>query len=266
MQITKVQLIGRYVVPLPFFGLRPSNRYILKGIDGLTPPEVDIFKEKGVYQGRFVHDRQMIIRFGVNPNFAIGETVASIRQMLYGLVSPGADDSIQIQLMNGPNVVVVARGYISKFEAVPFSKDPEVQITIDCDSPYFESESDIVEVPSSKASYTIDNDGTASSGFVQTVTFTAPLSSWTLWTDPGHIGAKITLDYDFQTDDELIFDTREDKYSVRRIRGSNNSSILKAMTPESTWLQLHPGMNTFYTSSQSFSWGSVVYRSQYWGI
>lgn len=265
MQFTKIRLVGRYNIDLPFFGLRPDNPYIIKAADGLGPPEINNYLNKRVYQGRDVTDRQIVIRVGLNPDYSTGQTAASMRNTLYGLLTPGPSDSITVKFMNGPGVVALTTGYVSKIEIVPFAKDPEVQITIDCEGAYLEAETPTTLVPTTNDPFDVDNTGSVTVGFYLEATLTLDQSYFNLKTDPGGSAAKMSIQYAFLNGDILKIDTRADQKSIKRVRGGVEKSILGSLTADSVWLQLHPEVNRFWVDG-TFDWGQVVYTPKYWGI
>lgn len=266
MLFTKIRLAGRTNIDLPFFGLRPTNTYILKAVDGLGPPEVGVFLSNGLYQGRRPQDKQLIVRVGLNPNHAVGQTVSSIRNTLYGLLTPGPSDAIVVKLMNGPNVVATVTGYVSKLEIVPFSKDPEVQITIECDSPYLKDENPTVIVPETKSSFTINNGGSVTTGFYFDLTFNADAASFVLRSEAPATGPKMQITYAFLAGDTLMVDTRKNQKTVQVKRGSTTTRIIKALSSDSVWFQLHPGENDFWATPDTFDWVQTIHHRLHWGI
>jgi len=271
MQFTKIRLAGRTNIDMPFFGLRPSNPYILKQADGLGPPEIDVFLSGGIYQGRKPQDREIIVRAGLNPNYAVGQTAASMRTTLYGLLTPGGNDNITVQLMNGPVVVVQTSGYVKRIEIVPFSKDPEVQITIACAKPYLyeptEKTLGLLELGTPASPFTIENPGSVTAGFYLELTYNANQDTyWTLYSGGAGVAPKFRINYPFLNGDILMIDTREGQRSIKRTRGSSTINVLYALSTDSTWPTLHPGTNTFWTSSTSFNWGKAIFTPRYWGI
>lgn len=272
MQLTKIRLAGRSNIDLPFFGLRPSYPYILKAADGLGPPEIDVFLSKGFYQGRQPHDREIVIRVGLNPNYAVGQTAATMRNTLYGLLTPGGTDSIKVQLMNGPQVVVQTVGYVSKIEIVPFSKDPEVQITIECTTPYLLAPAattlGLTDLGTPDASFAVTYPGTVNTGLYVEVIFNTDLSasSWALFSGGNSTKPKMQINYDFKDGDKLMIDTREGQRSIKRTRGVSTINLLYALSTDSVWAELHPGITTFWPSSSRFNWGKVIFTARYWGI
>lgn len=142
MMFNKVRLVGYGSVLLPIQNLDPSSPYILKNIEGLGPPDIDTsiiqsLYQGGTYQNSRPQGREVIVRIRLNPNYAIGQTVADLRTELYRQIIIDPTFYSRIELWNDVEVVAqVAKCYIKRFEIVPFNKETEVQITYSCVSPY----------------------------------------------------------------------------------------------------------------------------------
>jgi hypothetical protein len=268
MRLTKLRLNGLAVVDLPIIGATPQDVYILKGVDGLGPPEIEVrigdtLNAGGVYQGRRAQNRQIVALIGLNPDYSAGQVPADLRTSLYGMLSPSADDAITVQIVDDEDVVASTTGYVSKIEINPFSDKPEVQMTIDCDKQYFEAPGQLFLSPDSKPSPVIDNVGTAPTGLHMELQFTADVTNWTIT----HIsGRKMEINYAFLTGDLLEIDTRPGQRGIWVTRVGVRTNIIWALSSDSIWHMLHGGANNFATSSSSFDWGDVYYLPQFWGI
>lgn len=268
MRFTKIRYNGLTVVDFPIIGAKPQDLYICKGVEGLGPPEIQVslsntLNAGGFYQGRRALNKQLVALIGLNPNHALGQTSADLRTDLYGLLSPASDDSITVQFVDDEDVVAYIVGYVAKMEINPFTDTPEVQVTTDCDSPYFKAPEELFIEPASKTDPEIENVGTAPAGFHMEVLFTAPESGWSLT----HIsGRKMEIDYEFLSGDLLTIDTRPGSREISVVRSSVKSNIIYALTEDSVWFMLHGGVNIFSTSSSAFDWGDVFFQPQFWGI
>lgn len=267
MKLTKLRLNGLTVVDLPIINALPSDPYILKNVDGLGPPVVDVsiaqtLNAGGKYQGRRPQSREIVSLIGLNPAHSAGQSASDLRSSLYGMLSPGEDDHITVQVMDDETVVVETQGYVGNLEINPFSKDPEVQLTVPCLQQYLLAPELLFVVPASKSAPVIQNVGNAPSGIHMEIIFTANVTNWTL-SRPS--GKKMQINYAFLTGDKLTIDTRPGSRGIWRLRSGVNKNLIGS-APGSDWLMLHAGANTFATSSQSFNWESVFYLPQYWGI
>lgn len=273
MYWTKLRLQGLTAVDFPKVGVTSASPFILKGVDGLGPPEVDVsisntLNEGGVYQGRRPQLKQIIARVGLNPAWADGQTASDLREILYGLLTPGSGDHVSISLVNVSTTVGWVIGWVSKMEINPFAKDPEVQITLDCVDSYFRALTDeIVDLDDLAKDFpSIENVGNGPAGMYWSLTFTDDVTNWTL-TDNPEVN-KLEFDYAFLTGDKLEFDTTMGSRYCKVTLASDASvhSLLAAMTTDSLWFQLHGGTNDFITSDDSFDWNQVSYLPKFWGV
>lgn len=271
MKITGLRTTGLSVVNFPIIGVSPADQFIVKAIDGLAPVQLDVaiqatLRQGGVYMGRQAATREIVMRVGLNPNWGTGTTVEQLRSTLYGLLSPGVSDDIIIELMNGVTVVAQTTGYVSKIEAAIFSKDPEVQITIECPESYFSAPTETVLTPMAVDHWQVSNTGTAPSGFLYEMIFNASVPTQALYVLGVGTMPRMRFDYAFLSGDHLQVDTRPGQRAVNLIRGGVTSSIINSMFHDSEWLTMHAGVNDFYSYDQRFTWGQMRFTPQYWGI
>lgn len=269
MYFTKIRLNGLQVIDLPIVGALPSDLYILKSADGLGPPEVDVsiadtLNAGGVYQGRRPQSREIVLLIALNPDFKVGQTAADLRTALYGMLTPGHIDRIVVDILDDEDLLASTSGYAKKLEIVPFSKDPEVQLTIACVQQYLIAPETLYISPPDKAAPLIPNVGTAPAGFRMELTFSAALTEWVLSDFDGQTEMRIV--YPFAIGDKLMIDTRPGRRGIWVDRGGIETNIIFALTQNSIWYMLHGGDNIFATSSQAFEFGDVFYTPQFWGI
>jgi len=268
MYFTRIQLRGLTSINLPIVGALPSDPYILKAADGLGPPPVDVAVSQtsiagGVYRGSKPQSREIVLLIGLNPAFSGGQTVADLRSSLYGMLTPGHRPEMHVDIMQDAAIIATTTGYVAKLEIVPFSKDPQVQLTIACPQPYLQGPTELTIDPGDPSAPEMTNIGTAPSGFQMDITLTATLSFWDLRDASGKYMRVI---YPFVPGDFLSFDTRPGSRAVYLYRASVFTNMLPYLDPLSIWYQLHAGLNVFDTSSAFFTWGDVSYRPLYWGI
>lgn len=266
--IDNIQLLGLSTIDLPIQTIAPEASYILKGASGLGPPNRDIILSEALYGETFLqtvhpNSREIVLRIRLNPNFSLGQTAADLREQLYGLLNPNIGESVDIYLRAGSNTLMKTSGYVKIFETVPFSKEPEVQITLACPKPTFISPLSVTVPVSGSAPVVAASKGTAPSYFVARVQFPSNQTGFTLTqSSTGQYMAFPT--YMFLAGDILTINTEVGGKSARISRGGNTMSILYAMQQGSKWLEVRPGPNTFTINAGT--WAGFVYREQYWGI
>lgn len=169
-----------------------------------------------------------------------------------------------MELVDVDTVVATTPGYARRLEIVPFSETPEVQLTMACIRAYLDAPNVLYVTPGGSLSApVIENTGSARTGFHMEVIFNQATSSWSI-TDA--LGRTMTFEYDFLAGDKLAFDTRPGHRGVWLTRDLATSSLLNSLALGSSWPDLYGGVNTFSTSSPSFSWGDVYFQPKYWGI
>jgi hypothetical protein len=277
MNFDRIRLAGLYSVDLIKSPDQWDNNYILKGADGLGPSEMDVTianlpNQGGYFQNKVPQNKQIIVRIGLNPFWsAPGVTASYLRENLYGLLTGGyTGDRIAVILMSDATTEVCRiYGYVSKFEIVPFSKDPQVQITIECLSPYFQAFEATGPVLGSLSTSvpSVNNVGTAPTGFDLGITFSglaAPISYWQLTSQGGLHNIRITPTTPFDNGDSLEFSTVAGNRYITVTQDAVAANGLEFMSGE--WLQLYGGNNIFNTSDSHFTWDVFEFVPLYQGV
>lgn len=283
MYWTKLRLTSQ-IGPVDLFkvGATPADLFILKGVDGLGPPEQDVsisntVGQGGVYQNKRSQLREIVCRIGLNPDYAAGTTPSDLRSYFYSMMTGGVNGpSMSVILMDdtgGVDTFESARtmGYIKKCEVNPFSKDPEVQITIACESAYlYDSLPTHVDTSGlDKANPIFQNAGTAPTGMTWDITLTAYFdhAPYPFRIQNQNNSAWMEINYDLLPDDRLQFSTVPGARYIQIQRpGEGVINLLSALTSNSTWLQLHALTNEFDLTSGFYDWNDLFYVPQYWGI
>lgn len=282
MKINKLRFIGGQTVDFPMVGADPSGPFILKAVDGLGPPKVTVnvkqtILEGGVYQGRKADNRQVVGRIGLQPDWDVGQTPEELRVVLYSLLTPMPDQDIVMQAMSNNTVVAQVTGQISSIEPSIFTKDPEVQLTLDTFSPYLIAPSPIIESPAKTNNggngyFNIDNVGDAPAGFKLTLAFTAAVTSNVQISlgDAPYIKAMTLAGVDWVAGDKLVIDTRDKQKGVWRINSGSSTlhTILNSLTDQSPWLLLYGGTNHFFVNTTAFDIppNGFEHTPRYWGV
>ncbi len=193
MIYTKVQLIwGPATADKLTFILEnqtTANTYVVKSISGLDPPPInlsiaELAFEGGVYQGRRPENREIVLTIGFQPNYGTGVNAGDLRKSLYKMLTPKLNNIITFKLLDNSEINwVQTTGHIKRMEANQFSKDPEIQITMTCLSPYFEHGQYTHPTPSSLNGLNplpITTEGDASTGFLITFGFSSNLTFFKL--------------------------------------------------------------------------------------
>ena len=281
MTIKRILLHGAKTVTLPLEGVGPLTPYVIKAADGLGPPDIDVSITRtligyGHYQRRQAQLRNIVLRIGLQPEWNIGQSPADLRADLYGLLTPKFGQMVGVELVSeNDQVFATTEGHLQRLEIAPFSKDPEVQVTIACTYPYLYHPNLLTQSPArtvsgSTSSFTIFNPGTAPSGFIAVMRYLAPATGTQTLSDEDPFGQKFSVTEDFATGDILGIDTRAGKRNVYKILSGTFTplKILGKMTEDSTWLQLHGGDNVLRLNHPNFEWVGANFQFQpaFWGV
>lgn len=268
MKFTSIRLKGLYTIDLPISNIRATDPYLLKSAEGLGPPEVNIFistttNMDGYYKGRQAQYREIVLNIGLNPNYQNDITISDLRTELYGLLSPLASDSFDIFILNNDVELMQVQGYIKKFEIMPFTAEPEVQLTISCLKASFESPNTIFIETISDTYQEVLNLGTAEAGLILEIEFQSECTNFTISDSRGNT---MVINHDFFELDILNIDTRPGNRSITLQRDNTIESIIYSLSMQSEWLWLYGGLNVITTPNTEFAWRTLSYIPQYWGI
>lgn len=280
MKFNKIRLVGASNVDFPIVDADPAGPFVLKNADGLGPPDITLrrgktVQEGSIRQGRRAEDRQIIMRVGLQPDWDVGQTAEQVRANLYNLLTPRFGNPVKVQLMLNDVVVGVAQGDISRFEVVIFSKDPEVQITLDCDYPYLlapavQYQTPIKTVIGGMTALDIVNDGTAPAGFFLGIKFLAPVTGSLQLLEDAPFGLRMSLhNVSFAANDSVTFNTAAGTRGVHKVTPSGvSTTLLNNLDGASAWLQLYGGNNRLLINNTNFDWyfTGFSHTPAHWGV
>lgn len=282
MKMNMLRFVGAENVDFPLIGADQSGPFMLKGVEGLGPPEVTVqmaktVLEKALYMGKSASLRQIIVLVGLQPNWDVGQTAEELRTELYSLLTPRYGQMVRAEVMYDGVVKGYAQGQISKMVPAMFTKDPAVQITLDCDYPYLLAPTAIRQTPVQRdiggiRGFDILNDGTAPAGFRAGFILRANIGTSLTLTDEDPRGQRMQIDgINWISGDRFVIDTRA---GVRGVwRGANGGALVSVLNNMnagvSEWLQLHGGANTLLLNTTAFDWdpaNDFQHQPAYWGV
>lgn len=186
--LTQIDVNSENAFYVPILGVTPKDSLLVRKITGLTPPDPSLFigdyaRDGGIYQGRRVGNRNVVITFDLNPNPALGETTAGLREMLYkAFLDPTVDaDYIKLTLHEDDGRVRYLVGYTEKFEGELFDSDTSTQISIVCPDPYIRDNAEtVLKDPSGWSTVPFTYTGTAETGFAAEIYIVTTTGTLTL--------------------------------------------------------------------------------------
>jgi hypothetical protein len=277
----QLRIIGPSVVDFPIIGAAESGPFVLKSVDGLGPPDIVVRMarttlQKAAYQGKTPGLRQLILLVGLQPDWDTGQTPEELRTTLYGLLTPRYNQLLTIAVMHDGVVQGYTQGQVSKLEPAIFSKDPAVQLTIDCDDSYLLQDYVVQEPIQSTVggirAFTVENEGTAPAGFRMGVILRANVGNTLTLSDSNPLGQKFQIDgINWQSGDKFVVDTRSGSRGVwRGPAGGALVSVLNNLNAAvSEWIQLYGGDNQLLLNTTAFDWEPTykfLHQPAYWGV
>lgn len=267
-------------VDLPIRGAQISDPFIIKGVEGLGPSEVDLHIKRtlnsgGIRQASRPRYKNIDLLVKLNPDHTHPtiNTAGDLRDQLYYLMTPVLHTAVtlSLQTLDGATVASI-KGHIGRMTPNPFSKDPEVQINISCLQPYLYGPGDVVLTP-------VDVPDWDSAGYTKVLPLhvgTAP--AWSLIEvelvnntsvfNIGHLSQtpRFEVAHTLLAGDKIRFQQAPGNRYVTLIRGGVGSSIIGSLSSTSTWWELFPGVENSLGSGQAFKLKHVQYTPQYQGV
>lgn len=222
--LTQVDVQSEVPMALEIRDSKPTDSIILKKIDGLGPPSVDLFlgeyaRDGGVYGGRRVPPRNITILVELNPNYEENETVDGLRLLLYkAFMDPFvATDGLRLLLHDDTVGDRYVEGHTEKLEPDIFSPDTNVVISMRCPNPYI-LDDDLTIVPAAGPTQNFNYGGSAETGLMIDAVLTGATTVLTLALNSTN---QMFLDYGFANQDRLRINTRRGERNIQVGRPKN---------------------------------------------
>lgn len=274
---------------IPILGATPKDSILVRQITGLNPPDLNLFigdyaRDGGIYQGRRVGNRNIVMTFELNPNPALGETVPGLREKLYkAFYDPLAEaDYLKMNFNLDDDRVLYAVGYGERIETEIFSAETLMQISIICPDPYLrDNEATIHENSAGWTTVPFTYNGTASTGFEVEIKVGAStpkliLANNTVTNDtdsPLYPRGRMILNRAFAANDIITINTVRGHRRIWLTPGAGGPtvSLFADLTPTSPWLELHSQNNTMMVYGNTPSnlpavITKLTHVTSYWGI
>lgn len=287
--LTSLDVDSDNAFSVQFQGATPKDSLLVRSITGLNPPKRDLFigdyaRDGGIFQGRRVGVRNIVIIMHLNPNPALDETVSGLRERLYkAFIDPSAEaDYVKMgfHLDDGRHLFLV--GYNEDFDTEIFAADRLVQISMLCPDPFLRDNlPTVLTNPGGWTTVPFAYTGTAETGFevrieVHASTPKLILANNTVTDDtasPNYPRGRMILNRAFSPGDVVIINTvRGNRFlHLIPIGGGPTLSLINSLTPTSPWLELHSQSNVmkvYGSTPASLPAGitSLTYVQSYWGI
>lgn len=244
-------------------------KYVVKNIEGLGPVKADVstipdVSDRGnTYLSARDGGRNIVFTLGFNPIYSANETITVLRRKLYEVFMPKNDIELDFTV-DGIGVVRI-KGHVESHEPVIFTKDPQVQISILCHDPYFQSLDGLQSytLPGGTGTqFSFNFDGFVPSGFIFDFVMTgARPFGMSLHGETPRIGNRtLGLTLPLLTGDSVLFNTIKGERAVTYTRSSSTQSALGYFTGSLVDSKLYNGLNYFrlndigWMSNVRFRW------------
>lgn len=250
----------------------------LENIDGLDPVKATLTSTNYAQQAGAIlqsvrrETRNIVIKLGIVPDPAT-QTVSSIKKKIYSIFREGTqvlmkfyDDDPDTPVSDGYQIY----GWVETCTGPIFTQTPEVNISVMCFDPDFFDPA-IVNVTGLTTTSTptpINYVGTTETGLTFTLNVNRTLGEFQInQVDPD--GNTWTMDVValLQTGDVVTISTAPGNKTANLLRAGVTSSLVYAVSPQATWLQLSPGSNTIqFTASGDPVPGSLSYKNLFGSV
>lgn len=275
--LTQIDINSENAFFVRVVGATAMDSLLVRKITGLSPPDINLFigeyaRDGGIYQGRRVGNRNVVITMDLNPNPALGETVKGLRELLHkAFYDPLAEaDFLQLNLHDDAGNIRYLVGYAEKFDSEIFEPESVAVISLICPDPYLRDSSEVTL--SNAGGWTtvpFVYAGTAETGFTATILVNTATSTITL----DNNGKKMVINRSFAAGDVILLNTTRGARSINLLPGGTGAavSLLPFLTATSQWLELHSQANTMKiygatTGSVPAGITQLKYRQAYWGF
>lgn len=281
MRVTNIDIctsnLGN-IINLNFRDPTSQSPYIVKDIIGLdaddiTPKYYASDMSDNKYYDLALKKREVVIKVGLNPNFALGKSYAALRDDLYRLVQSSRTGAIQLRFNDETGVKAAVSGFVTRFESPNFTRTPEVQLTISCNESMLKAVDEVnvpVEFLVNPLTIITDDESTAPHGVRFGLQFTDTVidasiqdalpANWAF--EVNLTGSSLT---EFVIGDELHLSSEANNRYLYLVRGFDIIHLVDRIIPTSIWPLMFPGENQFMRS-EFIRWDYITYFPTYWGV
>lgn len=266
---------GQKNLDLPIKGASPKDRFLLRSVKGLNPPNRDLYirdyaRDGGTYQGRRVGVRNVVLTIDLNPNVGLGESIKSLRETLERIAMGSLDASPHIRLLfiyddDEPREI---SGYTETFEAEVFDAENTVQVSIVCPDPYIRRiEGVFLQHANGWIDLPMSYPGTASVGFITTIRVNVPTSNTLTFAVDNRT---MVLHHNFKEGDVVRIATMPGNRGITLLRNGVTTSIVAKLNIRSEWLTVGPSTRSLSVYGETINaknavFTSFAYTPLYWG-
>jgi len=229
-----------------------TSEFVVERIDGLDPVKATLVSSSfaamdgSQYQSSRRENRNILLRLALEPDYST-TSVRDLRKLLSSFFMPKEQVGLRFYTTDDPPVDIWGR--VEDFNSPLFVSEPKVDISILCFDPDF-VETTPIELSGNTVSDStetlIEYKGTIETGFVFELNLDRSLSEFTIYHRlPDDTIRTMEINASLEIGDVLRISTVVGSKGVTLTRGGVESSLLYALSPQSSWLELFPGNNYF---------------------
>ena len=236
-----------------------SNDYYIKNIDGLQPVDAVLAMSNfadydgSVYHGARLAQRNIVITLGYSPNYVSGKDIGALRKQAYLWFKPKMLSGLFFNDSDRERVYVYA--YVEKITPTMFSKDPEIQISLICEDPYFSRPTALNFNGIQSAPLDLSSYGDAPTGFAMTLTPGANFSSFSVRNE---INDALLFSYPFATGDTIRLGFNPGSKYATVTRAGVTTPILDRISSGSMQMFIDNRVNNFRVLTNGSAAASYV--------
>lgn len=236
-----------------------SGGFSVQEIGGLGPVKTTLVSSSFAnldgeqYHSSRREPRNITLKLGLHPDYAT-ESVADIRAILYQyfltkgklLLTFHMYDKFALSVLNEFRDLDIS-AYVETFDPEIFTKDPTSDISLMCFDPDFYDPTMVVfdgETVSNTDQMFLSYDGTVDTGVIFTLRPDRNLDDFSIYyTGPDGVLKTVTFSYPLLAGDVLTISSVVGSKSAVLTRAGVESSVLYAISAQSSWLTMQPGNN-----------------------
>lgn len=251
-----------------------SDGLILEDVIGLDPVKATISsssfaQQDGTqYHSSRLEDRNIKLTIGLEPDY-ITTMVRDLRNRLYNYFLPKNEVKLRFYMSEGLVVEIVGR--VESCEAPLFVKEPQMVISVLCPDPNFIDLTPVVvsgDTVSTTTTTTVTYDGTEPTGIVFVLSVDRTMTEFTIYhSAPDGTLYIMDIAAALVSGDVLTINTNRGSKGAVLTRTGSNTSLLYAISPQSTWISLQHGANDIrvYTEGAAVPY-TITYMDRYGGL
>lgn len=251
-----------------------SGGFSVQDIEGLDPVKATIVTTSfagsdGVqYHSSKRESRNVVIKLGYEPDYVV-TTYRSLRNSIYSFFMPKTEVKLRLYMEDG--LIVNVSGHVEDCANAIFTNTPGANISIICEDPDF-VETNYETVTGYSTSTTTETNlvyvGNVETPTEFTLNINRTVSQITIYQRlPSGILRTLDIAASFQNGDVVKVSSVPDSKYVTLTRNNTTTSILYAMSPQSSWIQLEQGTNTIrvHATGDPIPY-SLTYLNRYGGL